>query len=761
MNKDELFKKLDNASKEGADFLDLSNNGIDVLPSEIGNVKRLISLVLRNNNLGELPSEMGQLINLAVLDISNNPLQSLPKEISNLPLRRLDAQSCKLTALPFEIRNMRFEILDLRNNPLPIPIEILERTDDPHTILEYYFRHTSQERLPLNEAKMILVGQGSVGKTSVANMLINGVYDKQERKTEGISIQKWNVAATSALKKDTDKARGVRVNVWDFGGQEIMHATHQFFLTKRSLYLLVVDARLSQEENRIEYWLKIIQSLGGESPIILVGNKVDQHPLDIDRRGLSRKYSNLKATIETSCETNTGIDRLRSIIAEVILSLPHVEDQLPTTWFRVKSQLEKMQEDFIRYDEYLRICSRNSIRDELSQETLLGFLHDLGIVLNFRDDPHLQETNVLNPEWVTNGVYRILNSYSLFQNRGVLQYRDLDEILDIDRYPKSKRAFIIDMMEKFELCFSLGEKRIGFLVPDLLPKDELYTGGWNKALAFQYQYDVLPSSIITRFIVRMHPYIYKNTLWRSGVILHTGKNRALIKADYEERRIFVWVSGQEKTRRDFLSAIRFQFDSIHKTLAKIVIKEKIPLPESAITVDYEHLVKLEHKGVKRFIPEGLDHEINVKHLLDKVVTKQERDEIVRDKIPAGFSTRLIIAYIVILLLNISVAAVSAFRVVGTWALIISILVFIYLIVSFLALIVSIPRFWRTMKISIISPKYIGRFIFDIFGKGDKSADFSNLLMGYLTIFVVILLIWRIIDLNFLITFWRFFFPESK
>ena len=41
-----------------------------------------------------------------------------------------------------------------------------------------------------------------------------------------------------------------------------MHATHQFFLTKRSLYLLVLDSRLTQEENRVEYWLKIIQSFG-------------------------------------------------------------------------------------------------------------------------------------------------------------------------------------------------------------------------------------------------------------------------------------------------------------------------------------------------------------------------------------------------------------------------------------------------------------------------------------------------------------------
>jgi GTPase SAR1 family protein len=37
--------------------------------------------------------------------------------------------------------------------------------------------------------------------------------------------------------------KNFRVNIWDFGGQEIYHQTHQFFLTERSLYALVADTR--------------------------------------------------------------------------------------------------------------------------------------------------------------------------------------------------------------------------------------------------------------------------------------------------------------------------------------------------------------------------------------------------------------------------------------------------------------------------------------------------------------------------------------
>jgi internalin A len=74
------------------------------------------------------------------------------------------------------------------------------------------------------------VGQGSVGKTSLVNQLIDGTFNPNESQTDGLTVREWGVHVN---------AKDVRLNVWDFGGQEIYHATHQFFLTKRSLYLLV------------------------------------------------------------------------------------------------------------------------------------------------------------------------------------------------------------------------------------------------------------------------------------------------------------------------------------------------------------------------------------------------------------------------------------------------------------------------------------------------------------------------------------------
>ena len=65
-----------------------------------------------------------------------------------------------------------------------------------------------------------------------------------------------------------NKDENVRINIWDFGGQEIMHSTHQFFLTKRSLYLLVLNGRQGHEDADAEYWLSLIESFGEDSAVI-------------------------------------------------------------------------------------------------------------------------------------------------------------------------------------------------------------------------------------------------------------------------------------------------------------------------------------------------------------------------------------------------------------------------------------------------------------------------------------------------------------
>jgi internalin A len=636
---------------------------------EMCNLTNLVELDISKNNIYNLPAEIGNLINLETLNLSSSQLTALPQEIGELSnLEILDLRHNNLTELPVEIFDLsKLKRLDLRDNNFRIPPEVVEKIDQPQMVLAYYANISASEIIknldvgqltleffegiknidikriirklrfgkPINEIKLLIVGQGSVGKTSLVQQILHGTFDQNQNKTEGISINQWRVERREKPEPEgqSDSEIGnpkseVKLNIWDFGGQEIMHATHQFFLTKRSLYLLVLDSRLTQEENRVEYWLKIIQSFGGESPVLIVGNKTDQHPLDIDRTGLQKKYPNIVGILETSAATGKGIKALKAGIAKHVDTLPHVRDLLPETWFTVKSKLEELGKgnNFITRDEYLSLCAENDVTDETSQHTLIGFLHDLGVVLHFQDDPRLEALGILNPQWVTNGVYKILNSHELFQNQGTLTLPILNKTLNSPHYPSNKRLFIVDMMKKFELCYDIEPDK-SFLIPDLLPKDEPYTGEWDGALEFHYHYYVLPTSIISRFIVRMNAFIYK-TIWRSGVVLKSGGNTALVKADTEDKSMYIRVSGNVNTRRDFLSMIRGELEAIHRTIPNIEATEKVPIPNhpKADPVDYTFLLQLERDGRKSF-PVSINGkivDISVSELLNGIRPSKNR-----------------------------------------------------------------------------------------------------------------------------------------
>jgi internalin A len=628
-------------------WLSISENSLQRLPQEIENLKNLETLYAYNNKLTTFPLEFCKLPNLSQIyinanliqflpqeikflerlrffDISNNALSTLPTEICELRnLVSLNISKNKIASLPVSLKKMReLKLLDLKENPLSIPPEILERAREPQVIFDYYFSYTKKA---LNECKVLVVGQGSVGKTSLIHRLLENKYNPGENKTEGIIITQWKIENSNTGKQEAESQ--INLNIWDFGGQEIMHATHQFFLTKRSLYLLILDSRLTQEENRVEYWLKMIQSFGGDSPVLVVGNKTDQHPLDIDRAGLQKKYPNIVGVFETSAATGTGMEKLHTAIAEQTHALPHVKDLLPGSWFVVKSQLEELRrsKNFIQQDEFLLLCSQNKVGEESSQRTLIGFMHDLGVVLHFQDDPRLEALGILNPQWVTNGVYKILNSHELFQSKGVLTVSMLNEILNLLEYPRDKRLFIVDMMKKFELCYDITDAT--FLVPDLLPKDEPFTGEWEGALAFQYHYAVLPSSIITRFIVRMNTAI-DEIVWRSGVVLKDNSNNALVKADTEDRKVYIWVGGDEHKRHDFLSKIRGQFDAIHKTISKLEVKEMVPVPglPEAEPVDYDLLLQMDHNNVDVYpvLSGGKMTVVKVREMLSGIARQEDR-----------------------------------------------------------------------------------------------------------------------------------------
>ena len=411
--------------------LALGQNRLKALPESLGQLTQLRTLFVWDNQLTTVPEVIGNLTQLETLQISMNHLSDLPKSFGQLTqLQELLLHHNKLQALPDSLSKLTaLHHLSLHgNHALGLPPEVLGPTYEhegklakPADILDYYFRVRVAKR-PLNEAKLILVGRGGVGKTSLVNRLLFDRFDKEEKKTEGICISEWKLCLAGSEE--------VRLNLWDFGGQEIMHATHQFFLTQRSLYLLVLEGRQAAEDADAEYWLRLIESFGTESsgevsPVLVVLNKIKANPFDLNRRGLQQKYPFIRGFVATDCGDRTGMNELRAAIERETDQLKHLRADFPASWFAIKDKLaemkEKLMRSFVSFDEYRELCAENGEKEAAGQNSLATHLHNLGIALNYRDDPRLRDTHVLNPHWVTNGIYTILNAPRLLNQKGELR----------------------------------------------------------------------------------------------------------------------------------------------------------------------------------------------------------------------------------------------------------------------------------------------------------------------------------------------------
>jgi internalin A len=607
--------------------LDLSQNQLTALPKELGQLASLNRLYLYQNQLKSIPNELGQLENLEVLDLSENQLTALPKELVHLiNLIGINLSQNQLASVPKELGQLTnlVELFLHENLQLEIPAEVLGPTweavsrgataTNPQNILNYYF-HLQAEVHPLNEAKLILVGFGAVGKTSLTNRLIHKNFDPNSAKTEGIQITQWPIRLNDS--------EDIKLHVWDFGGQEIMHSTHQFFLTERSLYLLVLNGRQGHEDADAEYWLELIQSFGGSSPVIVVLNKIKEHPFDVNRGALQQKFPNIREFIATDCETGQGIDQLRAIIESETDALEHLRDPFPASWVTIKDRLAAMADNYISFEQYRAICQTDGETDYGAQDSLAVHLHSLGIALNYKDDPRLRDTHVLNPRWVTSGIYTLLNAEELAHSKGELEAACLSRTLDAQNYPSERHGFLLDLMRKFELCFRFEDDENRYLIPDLLDKQqpgEAAEFDPAECLNFRYEYPILPEGLLPRFIVRTHVLSEHQLRWRTGVILHFEGNRALVKADPQDRCVSISVAGPGASRRRLLAVIRSDFERIHRSF-KFKPKQLVPVPGHPNTVlPYQDLIVMEDNRLTEF-PQVIDGQVvrlNIRDLLNGV-----------------------------------------------------------------------------------------------------------------------------------------------
>lgn len=540
----------------------LWRNYLETLPEALGQLTKLEALFIWENRLRALPESLGQLRQLDRLWASDNQLTVLPESLGQLKLlKTLDLTNNQLVSLPDSLRNlMSLERLFLHNNlGLGLSAEILgpsyedveegQVPANPGVILAFYFGRFKQSAKPLNEVKLLLVGHGRVGKTSLSKALRGVAHDEREPETAGIERHSLGLTAGRS---------SITAHIWDFGGQEFLHQTHQFFFSERSIYLVVLSGRQGRPMQEAEYWLRLIRTYGTGSPVVIALNQIKTHPFTIDEYFLQENYPEVKAVVKTDCDPRTGIEPLRKLFGKLAGQMPSVREKIDPAWARVRGRLEEMKASFVTFKQYRQICTEEGVEQSENQETLATILDCLGIALNYRNDPRLRDTSVLKPRWLVDGIYKILRWLHKQGTNGVMRLVDFPKALKSKKdYPPEMHRFLLALMEKFELCFALDNDEEEYLVPGLLSENqprELKGFMSETAQRIQLRYDdVRPPGLLPRFIVRSHTLSERQPRWLRGVVLTRRSARALVRGDHEGKVTDVFAVGDTAEDRVWLT----------------------------------------------------------------------------------------------------------------------------------------------------------------------------------------------------------------
>ena len=575
--------------------LHLSHNRINTFSSEIANLDNLTHLSLNYNHLKFVPEDITKLLALTHLHLSNNELRTLPNSIVNLEnLKYLNLRQNCLDTIPdviFKLPSLeililgnnnieeiyskilnlkKLKVINIENNPIQTPpVEICNADDDGNgnilKIMNYFKQIKEQGSESIYEAKLLVLGEPGAGKTTLSNKIINPDYelDDKGKSTSGVDIIKWLFP--------TQIGNDFQVNIWDFGGQEIYHSTHQFFLTKRSLYALVADSR--SENTDFYYWLNIIDLLSNGSPLLIIKNEKQERKREINEKQLRAEFPNYINCLTTNLATNRGLDAILDEVKYQINKLPHIGSILPKKWVQVRETLDNDSRNYIDFNEYLNICHNNGFTIEKDKLQLSEYLHDLGVFIHFQDDPILKKIVILKPKWGTDAVYKLLDNDHVIHNRGKFNKEDLSNIWHEKEYV-AMRDELLQLMLNFHLCYRIENNC--FIAPQLLLANQPYYD-WDGIgnLQLRYAYEFMPKGILSRFIVTMHKFILdQKKVWKTGVLL--GKDQAIgeVIENYNKREIKVRISGEGK--KELKTIIMHELEKIHATYKRLKVKKLVP-----------------------------------------------------------------------------------------------------------------------------------------------------------------------------------------
>jgi hypothetical protein len=557
-----LPETLKNLTK--LEVLGLNENPLSVFPDWIGQLRQLKHLAIGNLGLYSLPESLGNLVQIEKLYIQGNLFRKVPDQVYRLTqLKVLNLSKLQLTDIPSPLAQLEhLEKLYLDGNPLNPTLQ--SAYSQGLDAVKAYLRAKAAGEIVLTEAKLILVGEGEVGKTCLMDALLDKEW-QEHPSTHGIEIQSFNA-------NDPETGKEITLNAWDFGGQRVYRPTHQLFFSAPAVYLVVWKPREGPQQGFVKEWIQLVKRREPSAKIIVVathGGPQQRQP-DIDRQELWDLFG--KDTVidfffvDSKPDENgkrKGIEELKAVIARVAAALPEVGRSVPKSFADVRTALAEKGVPYLPLDEVLAICHAHNMDDEIAR-LFITISHRLGHLTHYENDPALHNIVILRPDWLATAMSYVLDDKETRANQGLVKFSRLSQLWndptrpEDTRYPEDLHRIFLRLMERFDLSYRVAGlskdeeanpiSLIAQLVPDTTPGAEKYNNAWGpepaqgdiqqtqicRIVDVQNGQSANAEGLFYQLIVRLHKFSLGRTHWDNSVHWQRG---LILDADYNGRAL--------------------------------------------------------------------------------------------------------------------------------------------------------------------------------------------------------------------------------
>ncbi|MDT4953465.1 MAG: hypothetical protein QOJ02_1603 [Acidobacteriota bacterium] len=595
----------------------LSRNQLSVLPEWLGQLTQLQFLTVGDNSLRALPESLGQLINLQGLLLNLNPLSFLPESLSHLTnLKDIYAGGCQLSSLPqslgqlTQLRSLEvwgnrlssmpeslaqlkhLREINLDNNPLSP--ELAAAYKEGIDAVKRYLRAKAEAQIVLNEAKLILVGEGEVGKSCLLGALRGDEWEEGRPTTHGIEIKPVEVT-------DPDSGTEITLNGWDFGGQRVYRPTHQLFFSAPAVYLVVWKPREGPEQGFVKDWIRLVKHREPEAKILVVathGGPGQRQP-DVNREDFWELFGHDTLINFFHVESKPdekgkrhGVAELKDAIARVAASLPEMGRTVPARWQQAREALKKTGVAYLPLEQVLDICREHKM-DEDEARLFVTISHRLGHLIYYEHDPTLRDIVVLKPDWLATAISFVLDDKQTRLAHGLVSFERLSQLWNDPareeefRYDPRLHPVFLRLMERFDLSYKVA-----------LPSDEADEIGFWQRVRSAFDKAVKPSaaevaqlrytSLIAQLVPDVRPEQDLNRVWLADV---AGGDEQQVQIC----RIVDAKSGQSATAEGLFYQLIVR---LHKfSLGRVNYNESIHWQRGLmLDYDYNGRALLEHLG---------------------------------------------------------------------------------------------------------------------------------------------------------------------